>query len=111
MIENWNGPNGYGEPNTGSNPDVWGIAEVQAKAEEGWYVPSRAEWVAFADAFDITNDSSSPNYYVNFGLSYGYWSSSQSDANGAWDVDFNNGYILSYTVGYGYLCVRLGGTF
>ena len=106
MIENWNGPNGYGEPNTGSYPDVWGIAEVQRKAEEGWYVPSRAEWATFADAFNIT----SSNYNDEFELSTIYWSSSQRTTSRVWFVSFNYGCMYDY-YDYDYHYVRLGGTF
>ena len=102
-----------GNGTTGTN--LWEIEQLQNKVAEGWYVPSRAEWAAFADAFDITNDSSSPNHYVNFGLGNHYWSSSQATTDIAWDVGFNDGDMYYFSVDYSsvssYYCVRLGGTF
>ena len=96
----------------GTVGNLWEIEELQNKVAEGWYVPSRAEWAAFADAFDITGyqDSSNPNYYANFELCYNYWSSSQANSEIAWSVNFYDGCIYRYYV-YNDYCVRLGGTF
>ena len=107
MIDKWINwdTKGYGEQN---DNDMWGL--IQEEVAQGWFVPSRAEWAAFADAFDLANDSSSPNYYVNFGLSNGYWSSLQCGTRDAWLAYFTNGYMTFGTVGSNYY-VRLATTF
>ena len=67
----------YGEATTGTNADIWNI--IEDKVKEGWFVPSKAEWSAFASYLNTseTNTDTNKNYYVNCGLSDMYWSSSQ----------------------------------
>ena len=74
MINAWN-DSVYGAKNDNTNgyKDMWGYVK------EGWFVPSKDEWSAFADVFDIASSN-----YENYGLEYYYWSSSLSYANGAW---------------------------
>ena len=67
----------YGEPTTGTNADIWNI--IEDKVKEGWFVPSKAEWAAFAS-------------YLNR-LNNWYWSSSQYDSSGAWGVGFDYGFM------------------
>ena len=104
MIAKWNS-SAYGAQN---DNDMWGL--IQEEVAQGWFVPSRGEWAAFADAFDITDDSSSQNYYKNFGLGNYYWSSSQCSTNGAWGANFGNGFLNLYGVNSNYF-VRLATTF
>ena len=106
---------GTGESNTaamriksGSSSYLWGLSAVQNgtwNGSSGWYVPSRGEWAAFEDAFDITSSD-----YTNYGLSGDYWSSSQNNMYNAWYANFGSGYMLSYGVNRNN-CVRLGTTF
>ena len=52
--------------------------DIRDRAENGWFVPSEEEWVAFASELKISNKSSDDNYYSKLGLAKTYWSSSQS---------------------------------
>lgn len=88
MIEKWN-TKSYGEQDT--NPyykDVWG--QITEKVAKGWFVPSRAEWAAFAEELGVTEKD-----YTSLGLSNLYWSSSQYDTGFAWRADLGSG--ISYT--------------
>ena len=98
----------YGEATTGTYADVWGI--IQDKANEGWFVPSRAEWAAFASYLNPSKTSGDTNYYVNYGLSSWYWSSAQSDTNYAYFVTFYDGTMSLGNVGNSNN-VRLASTF
>ena len=64
-----------------SSDDIWG----QIEANSNWFVPSRDELLAFADAFDID----SGNFSETYGLSVEYWTSSQDGIGGAWCVYFD----------------------
>ena len=91
MISKWNS-SAYGSQNTGSRTDMWGLSVVQSgtwNGSTGWYVPSRGEWAAFGAAFGITKSN-----YENYGLSYGYWSSSQDGTNFAWALALQRLYGL-----------------
>ena len=79
----------YGEPTTGTNADVWNI--IEDKVKEGWFVPSKAEWAAFASYLNTSKTSTDKNYYANYGLSAWYWSSSQRSDSAAWYVVFDGG--------------------
>ena len=81
----------YGEAKTGTNADVWNI--IEDKVKEGWFVPSKAEWAAFASYLNTSDTSTDTNYYENYGLSDWCWASSQSDDSDAWDVNFGLGYM------------------
>ena len=76
MIASWNSSQ-YGEQNSN---DMWGL--IQDEVSDGWFVPSKSEWSAFGAAFEIT----SSNYSSTYGLSASYWSSSQYDANNAYNA-------------------------
>lgn len=80
MISKWNAK-AYGDQDQCSSgyKDMWG--QIQEKVNNGWFVPSRAEWSAFGGELGISKDSSNEKYYGNFGLSYCYWSSSRSSAS------------------------------
>src|SRR5699024_7401381 len=102
MIKKWNlaDNGGYGAQDAN---DMWGL--IQEKVKDGWFVPSRGEWSAFAEELKITNKN-----YVNYKLSGWYWSSSQSNTSNAYFAYFYYGYISIRTVNSGNY-VRLSTTF
>ena len=99
MISQWNS-NKY--PPQDDN-DMWGL--IQTQVNNGWFVPSRAEWSAFAEELGITEDN-----YVNYNLSDEYWSSSQIDTDFAWFAYFFFGFMDDGRV-YNGRSVRLAATF
>ena len=109
MIAKWNAK-AYGDQDQCSlgHKDMWG--QIQEKVNNGWFVPSRAEWSAFGGELGISKDSSNEKYYGNFGLSDCYWSSSQYSANFAWRANFYDGYMNTNGVS-NYTYVRLSATF
>ena len=108
MIAKWNAK-AYGYQDTCSDhKDMWG--QIQTKVKDGWFVPSRAEWAAFAGELGISEDSSNEKYYGNFGLGLCYWSSSLRTTNHAWYAGFNTGYMGINRINSFYY-VRLGATF
>ena len=74
MINLWNNDNNKDEVN-----DLWG------HIKEGWFVPSKDEWIAFAGELKIDEDS-----YDTKGLNSYYWSSSYNVyiPNFVWHIDF-----------------------
>ena len=113
MIAKWKAA-GTSEGYTDSpqnNRDIW--KHIQTKYQQGWYIPSRGEWAAFADYFtnktDLETKLTTSNYST-FGLSGWYWSSSQYDTYYAWGANFSRGYMTPNIV-YGNYCVRFGVTF
>ena len=98
----------YGEASTGAYADVWNI--IEDKAKEGWFVPSKVEWAAFASYLKTSKTSTDANYYVNYGLSNCYWSSSQYYEYYAFCVSFFGGF-LSYDTVRNTLSLRLCATF
>ena len=99
MISQWNS-NKY--PPQDDN-DMWGLILTQVNS--GWFVPSRAEWSAFAGELGITKDN-----YVTYNLSDWYWSSSQYSTSRAWCAGFNDGYMGGSNVNI-HTYVRLAATF
>ena len=82
---------------------MWG--QIKSQVANGWFVPSRAEWSAFAEELGITKEN-----YANKGLSDDYWSSAQYDTFRAFNARFGRGYMDFggvYNGGY----VRLSATF
>ncbi len=100
MITQWNS-NKY--PPQDDN-DMWGL--IQTQANNGWFVPSKAEWSAFAEELGITKDN-----YANHNLSKGYWSSSQDPTRNAWFADFDYNYMFTINVYANVYFVRLAATF
>ena len=98
----------YGKAITRRYADVWNI--IEDKVKEGWFVPSMAEWAAFASYLNTSKTSTDTNYYKNYGLSYWCWASSQGSTDHAWSVYFDDGYLCAYTV-YSTACLRLCATF
>ena len=88
MISKWNAGD-YGTKN--EKVDMWG--QIQEKVNNGWFVPSRAEWSAFGGELGITLSN-----YENLGFSYWYWSSSQNSYSDVWCADFYEGYMSNYDV-------------
>ena len=106
MIAKWNSSS-YGEQNSGSHADVWGLSTVQSKinTDPAWYVPSREEWAAFGGELGITKTN-----YANKGLMRDYWSSSQGTTSFVWGIQLRSGYIY-YSDVVNSMYVRLGTTF
>ena len=84
MIAKWNNSS-YGSQNS---RDMWGV--IQSQVNEGWFVPSRKEWAAFAGSLEKRN--------TTYELNDVYWSSSQNNTNNAWNANFNNGYMNNNNV-------------
>ena len=103
MITKWNAKE-YGEQNTNySYVDLWGVIQTQVK--NGWFIPSKEEWSAFAEELDIN----SSNAY-DFDLDLRYWSSSQSSVNLVWCVAFDFDCMFDYDADYNEFA-RLSTTF
>lgn len=103
MINKWEAK-AYGEQNAcADHKDIWG--QIKSQADNGWFVPSRQEWAAFAYNLKIN-----PINYSSKGLSDWYWSSSQSTANRAYNVLLSSGYVDNIYVNRNYY-VRLAATF
>ena len=82
---------GTGKANTAavieeSRAELWELIGTQV--EQGWFVPSKEEWSAFAEELGIDDSN-----YSNFGLNDWYWSSSQSDMSRVWRANFDYGYF------------------
>ena len=62
MISKWNAKK-YGEQDqcSSGHKDMWG--QIQEKVNNGWFVPSRAEWSAFGGELGISKDYSNEKYY------------------------------------------------
>ncbi len=106
MIEKWNlggTSDGYTDAIQG-NQDIW--KHIQTKYSEGWFIPSRAEWAAFANEFEITYS----NHSSLFKLSGFYWSSSQVSNSTAWNIFFYRNFMGERSVD-GIHSVRLATTF
>ena len=105
VMNKWNlgtARGGWGEHDV---HDMWGAIENQVN--KGWFVPSKSEWAAFAGEMGITNSN-----YKSYGLTAGYWSSSQNSIGAAYVMYFiyQGGNIIPsrLDVSYG---VRLSTTF
>ena len=100
---------GTGKANTAAvmaqyTGDLWRLIGTQVA--QGWFVPSKEEWSAFAQELGINSSN-----YPSFGLSDYYWSSSQRNTNFAWYADFDYGCMHDYGVSSGSRYVRLSATF
>ena len=105
MIKKWNDAS-YGDKN---DNDMWKL--IQDKCEQGWFVPSKDEWSAFAVMLQGKEKGlTTSNYSSDFGLQNWYWSSSQGIANNAWVAGFDNGYMSDSNVS-NTRYVRLASTF
>ena len=84
---------------------------MQAKYDEGWFIPSRAEWAAFANELGINEN----NYNSVYGLNSIYWTSSFAWSSGgtnwvAYSVRFYEGRVYGGNFPSLY-CIRLATTF
>ena len=52
----------------GTNSDIWNI--IEDKVKEGWFVPSEAEWAAFASYLYTSKTSADTNYYVKLRIKF-----------------------------------------
>ncbi len=115
MISDWTA-----DTNSSKNArDMWGVIKQKVYglssasdsitgkevSDVEWFVPSKAEWVAFGYALRLTSSN-----YESYGLSDYYWSSSIGNSFGAWCAHFGRddmliGYLNSST------SVRLATTF
>ena len=103
MISKWESK-AYGEQNTcADHKDIWG--QIKSQANNGWFVPSRGEWAAFAGQLGITKSN-----YSSKGLSGWYWSSSQSTAHTAYRLGLLTSSVDARSVNNSH-CVRLATTF
>ena len=101
---------GWGSQNDNETyDDMWGVEELRNKVNEGWFVPSKAEWAAFGDMATKKLSLTTSNYST-YGLSDWYWSSSQYDTGRAYYARFDLGNIGYNGVNY-YYYVRLSATF
>ena len=107
MIASWNSSEYGAQNDNGTYEDMWGA--IQDEVADGWFVPSKSEWSAFGGEVLELNNITSSNY-DDYGLSSWCWSSSQFDADSAYDAEFNSGYVANSRVDYG-ICVRLATTF
>ena len=87
--------------------DMWGL--IGDEVADGWFVPSKSEWAAFGGEVLEPNNITSSNY-DDYGLSSGYWSSSQNNTFIAYYASFSYGNIRIVNVGILY-SVRLATTF
>ena len=69
----------FGNEAYGPLTDLWGLDTLKSEVSGGWFVPSKEEWSAFADAFSLTREN-----YISFGLRDVYFSSSIRDYETAW---------------------------
>ena len=100
MLNKWK-DSAYGTQN---NNDMW--TKIETLVDKGWYVPSREEWAAFLDAFEITGS----NYDNKFGLSTYYWASTPYNNSCAWSARFDSENMYCFDVDEEN-AVRLGITF
>ena len=67
--------------------DIWG--NISSVVEEGWFIPSKDEWMAFGNELNVTSDKR-----VQYGfIEYCYHSSSQRTARFVWDAHLYQGNI------------------
>ena len=103
MISKWESK-AYGEQNACTqHKDILG--QIKTQANNGWFVPSRQEWAAFAGQLGITKSN-----YSSKGLSNWYWSSTQFDSTNSYNIGLNYEFIDPYSVN-GNSYVRLAATF
>jgi len=99
---------------TGTSTDMWKVIQnnstyplATSTSDSGkWFVPSKGEWSAFGGELGIT----SSNYSSTYGLSYYYWSSSQSETYTAFRTRFDGGFVGRRIV-HDFNYVRLCATF
>ena len=103
MIDKWNGMNGETSYGTQDPRDMWG--NIATEVSKGWFVPSGAEWSAFAGELGISSSN-----YLNYGLNEINWGSNQIDSEQACITRFEMDWKY-YCVVNSYVSVRLSTTF
>lgn len=106
----------YGVPyENESYTELWGLVTLKKKVEQGWFVPSRAEWSAFGDMLFTSKylpEKVTTDNYNNYGLKVSYWASSQNSNYLAWSAHFYfDGGCVSYLYVHDITYVRLSATF
>lgn len=100
---------GWGAQNDNTKyDDMWGA--IKEQVDDGWFVPSKDEWAAFAD-MAVTELNLTTGNYSTYGLNSWYWSSSQSNAINAYGASFGTGGIKDRNVNRYGSCVRLSAAF
>ena len=100
MIIKWNNKE-YGNQNS---QDIWG--NISNVVEEGWFIPSKDEWLAFGNELNVTSDKR-----LQYGFNqYCYHSSSQRTARFVWDAHLYQGNINQIYVN-NLIGIRLATTF
>ena len=105
MIDKWKNKV-YGGQNADTiyeRTDIWDV--VQLQAANGWFVPSKQEWSAFAKCFGITSST-----FSSKGLRSCYSTSSLLEAKFAYAIQFNSEKIFNEGIGGGSY-IRLATTF
>lgn len=108
MIEKWNlnGITGEYDGATQDNRDIW--KHIQDEADEGWFIPSREEWSAFANELNITKE----NYNTIYNLNNRYMSSTRFSYYVPYWINFTEARMDGNYFGNGATwCVRLATTF
>ena len=111
MIEKWNAAgteDGYTD-SPQDKQDIW--KHIQTKYNEGWFIPSRAEWAAFANEIKRVTSISTSSFKSALGLSEQYWSSSQYGDINAWMPLCGWNFIHYASVDSDNVSVRLATTF
>ena len=99
MIEKWNA-SAYGEQKSN---DMWSDAKQCITAGiDSVFIPSRDEWTTFIKVIGANSTN-----YSSMGLSQYYWTSSLSDGNHAYAINFENNTFIESDYGIGsFLPVR-----
>ena len=120
MIEKWNAAGEEDpevEPYTDSpqdKRDIWKHIQTIYNDGKGWFLPSRAEWAAFANEIGDDIQISKSNHNSKYGLSGVYWTSTQNNVgnkNWAWRMLFSFPGILNNGSVNETYAVRLATTF
>lgn len=100
----------YGSPAVDYGPV--GSRDLWLYVTNGWYVPSKKEWAAFAGELGV--DTSNYGNYESggkrFGLMNTYWTSTQANSIQSWELAFSSAQFGKANVAFN-LNVRLGTTF
>lgn len=116
MIEKWNAAgeeNPEVEPYTDSpqdKKDIWKHIQTMYNNGKGWFIPSIAEWAAFANEIGGDTPITTSNRENKYGLPTAIWSSSQGSDKNALVPRFNAGEVGTYPVSSRFP-IRLATTF
>ena len=110
MIASWNSSQYGAQNDNGTYDDMWGV--IQDEVEDGWFVPSKSEWLAFGGEVLELNNITLSNY-DDYGLGSVCWSSSQSTTRNAYFANFSKRlrerrpceYLLLRALGHDFLAL------